>query len=59
MLNAKRAEYVAYRLSKTGADDDPAIPFTVKDGLGKVCDGGECKKNDEENIGSKVRAKRP
>ena len=59
MLNAERAEDVAYRLSKARADDDPAVPFTIKDGLDQVCDGGQSKKDDEENIGTKIRAKRP
>ena len=59
MLNAERAEYVAYSLSKARADDNPTVSFTIHDGLDQVCDGGECKKDDEENIGTKVWAKRP
>ena len=59
MLNAERAEYVAYCLSKARADDDPTVFFTIKYGLDQVRDGGECKKDDEENIGTKVGAKRP
>ena len=59
VLDAERAEYVAYCLSKARADDDPTVPFTIKDGLDQVCDGRKCKKDDEENIGTKIRAKRP
>ena len=59
MLNAERAEYVAYCLSKARADDDPTVSFTIHDGLDQVCDGGKCKEDDEENIGTKVRAKCP
>lgn len=59
MLNAERAEYVAYCLSKARADNDPTVPFTIEDSLDQVRDGCECKKDDEENIGTKVRAKRP
>ena len=59
MLNAERAEDVAYCLSKARADDDPTVPFTIKDGLEQVCDCGECKQDDEENIGTQIRAKRP
>ena len=58
-MNAERAKYVAYCLSKARADDDPTVPFTIKDGLDQVRDGGECKEDDEENISTEVRAKRP
>ena len=33
VLNAERAEYVAYCLGKARAYDDPTVPFTIKDGL--------------------------
>ena len=59
VLNAECAEYVAYCLSKARADDDPTVPFTIVDGLDQVCDGRKCEEDDEENIGTKVGAKRP
>ena len=49
MLNAEQTKNVAYRLRKARADDDPAVPFTIDDGLNQVCEGGK-RKNDCEEI---------
>ena len=58
-MNAEHAKYVAYRLSKAGAYNDPAVTFTIDDGLRKVCDGGQCEKDCEEIGGTDVWAERP
>lgn len=59
MLNAQHAKYVAYRLGKARADNDPAVPFTVYDGLRQVCDGGKCKENCKEICSTDIRTERP
>lgn len=59
MLNAKHAEYVTYRLCKAGADNNPAVTFTVDDGLREVCDCGQCEKDCEEIGGTDIWAERP
>lgn len=59
MLNAEHAKYVAYCLSKARADDDPAVPFTINDGLNQVCQSGKCKEDGEEISGTDVGTERP
>lgn len=59
MLDAEDPKYVAYRLSKARADDDPAVPFPINDGLNQVCQSGKCKENGEEISGTDVGTERP
>ena len=59
VLNAEHTKYVAYCLSKAGAGNDPAVPFTIDDRLDQVCNGGKCKEDCEEISGTNVRTKGP
>lgn len=59
MLNAEHPKHVAYRLSKAGADDDPAVPFTINDGLNQVYQSGKRKEDGEEISGTDVGTERP
>lgn len=56
VLDTEDADYIAGSLPKCAHCDDPAVAFTVDDGLGNVGDKSEAKEDGEEVCSSGVWA---